>query len=104
VWVGLISSALGVLAIPPRLALAGVHRLATGRRAILDVTVDREGGLVARARLRTGLLRSAADPGVVGVLLRLRAPPGGWATCQDLRAAVQHLRQRGKREIGRAHV
>ncbi len=94
---GLSSALLGLLLIPPRIALSGLHRLATGRKAVLDVTVERAPGLLARERLRMGLRRAGDDPRVVAVLLRLREAPGGWAACQDLRAVVQELRQKGKR-------
>ncbi len=90
------SSVIAALALPPRLALRGVHRLATGRHAVLDVEIEQGDEILARERLRRGLVLAAEDPGVVAVLLRLRGAPGGWAACQDLRAAIAGLRARGR--------
>lgn len=83
-------------AVPVGIALGVVHRLATGRDAVLDLTVDRVADLKARDALLRRIRRVANDPNVAGLLLRLKAPPAGWAACQDLRAAIVAVRSAGK--------
>ncbi len=94
---GVASSLLSVATLPVRVALGVWHRYATGHGTVLDVTVGPVGSLVDRERFRTALRRVGDDDHVAAVLLRLREPPGGWATVQDLRQAVIELRQKGKK-------
>ncbi|MEQ1505889.1 MAG: S49 family peptidase, partial [Myxococcota bacterium] len=72
------------------------HRFATGRDVVLDVVIDRRADLHDRTQRLHRLRRVADDPLVAAVVLRLREPPGGWAACQDLRAAIAHVRASGK--------
>lgn len=94
---GVGSTLSAVLALPPWLALSALHRFATGRSAVLDVTVRAQGSLLERERFRALLRDAGDDPNVVALLVRLREAPGGWATCQDLRATLAGLRQKGKK-------
>lgn len=84
-----------LLALPVAGAAWLVHRRLTGTTGVLTVQVDaRQGLLDADAWLRR-LRRAASDPGVVAVLLEIRALPGGWATASDLRDVIAALRGSG---------
>ncbi len=87
--------ALSLISLPLTLVGRGVHRLATGATAIVDVTVTPTLELRDRQRFLHRLERLADDPLVAGVLLRLQGPWAGWAALQDLRARVLAIRQRG---------
>lgn len=92
---GLGSLVSSVLAVPPIAALSALQWWRTGQHAVLDVTVERLGSLEERERLRLGLRRAGGDTRIDAVLLRLREAPGGWSTCQDLRAMITELRSKG---------
>jgi len=69
-----------------------VHRRITGPRIWLEVQVGPQGPM-ATARQLAALRRAADDPLVAGVLLDVKAPPGGWATVWDWRETIHHLRR-----------
>ena len=79
------------LAVVGRLA----HRLATGTSAVLDVVVEPIADLRDRQVWLHALRRAATDPLVTGVVLRLEGPPGGWASCSDLRNTIIEVRKAG---------
>lgn len=93
---GLARIGAALAAVPVGLALGVVHRMATGRDAVLDVTIDRVADLKARDALLRRLRRAADDPNVAALVLRFKAPPAGWAACQDLRGVIVALRSAGK--------
>ena len=86
----------GLVALPLRLALRTLHRAWTGSSAILDLTIQAVPDLRERHRFLHRLHRVAQESGVEALLLRLRAPIGGWAAMHDLREVVQELRRAGK--------
>jgi protease-4 len=85
-----------LLSVPVGLAAGAVHRLATGSSAVLDVRVGRHEGLRERDSFLRRLQRAAHDPHLAAVLLRIDAPPGGWASCEDLRSVVTRIRASGR--------
>jgi protease-4 len=85
-----------VASIPGGAVARGVRRWGTGSAPVIDIEVKRLEDGLERAALLELLGRIALAPHVVGVLLRVSAPPGGWAACQDLREAIEALRDAGK--------
>lgn len=83
------------LALPVRL----VHRLRFGSAVVLELRLDASEHAVETALLVRALRRAAADPRVVGLLLWIEAPPGGWASGEDLRDALHAFRAANKRVI-----
>lgn len=83
-------------AIPAGALFRTLQGLSTGGNAILDLEVVRWEDAMLRQHAIHKLMRAAADPSVAGLLLRLEAPPGSWASCQDLRATIQRVRKAGK--------
>ncbi len=83
-----------VASIPGGAVARGVRRWGTGSAPVIDIEVKRLEDGLERAALLELLGRIALAPHVVGVLLRVSAPPGGWAACQDLREAIE-ARERG---------
>lgn len=83
-------------ALPIGMTLGAIHRAVTGPAAIVDVPIRRAEDVIARQRMVHRIRRMGYDPSVAGVLLRLQAPPGGYAACQDLRAAIASVRRTGK--------
>lgn len=88
---------MGWLAVPPRVLLRAAHRTFTGREAVLDVPIESIPDLLHRDRFLRRLRGAARDPRVSAVVLRLRAPPAGWAASQDLVAAIAELRSSGRK-------
>lgn len=84
----------------PLVVAAGMlHRSVTGHQGVLHVVVD-GGGDAASTSVWLRLLDLARDDaGLDVVLLELRAPPGGYATCGDLRRVIARLRACGKRVV-----
>jgi len=97
--VAAISVAVKLMSIPLALLATGWRRLATGRGALLELVIETDADPVSRQRLLRDLLRVADDPRVVGLLLRVRSAPAGWAACEDLRAVLGRLRARGVRTV-----
>lgn len=94
--VGPLGRLVELLAWPVAGAVELVHGRLTGSCAILEVDVE-EATSVLQAQVRLEQLRQVCDdPRVVGLWLRLRAAPGGWATTSDLREVVLALRAAGK--------
>ncbi|MCB9690027.1 MAG: S49 family peptidase [Alphaproteobacteria bacterium] len=91
------SSVLGALALLPRVALRGLHRGLTGQQAVLDVTVERMPDLMQRDRFLRRLGGVVDDARVVAVVLRLHAPPAGWAALQDLVDVIRRIRESGRK-------
>jgi protease-4 len=92
---GLMGRGAALAAYPVGALVRVVHRMMTGKDVILDVTIDRVPELHVRDQLIRRLKRTAKDPLVGGVLLRLRNSPAGWASCQDLRDAITEIRAAG---------
>ena len=83
-------------AVPFGMTLGAVHRAVSGPAAIVDVKIRRGETVIDRQLLVHRLRRMGYDSNVAAVLLRLHAPPGGYAACQDLRAAIATIRRTGK--------
>jgi protease-4 len=92
----LVRAAARLLSVPVGVAGRVVHRVATGSAAVLDVPIQRHEGLRERELFLRRLRRAGQDPQLAAVLLRIAAPPGGWAACEDLRTVVGELRASGK--------
>ncbi len=90
-WFGTIASA------PAGFLAKSAHRLATGRRAVIEVPIAAMEDASTRAAFLHRFRRLAEDLQVAGVLLRIDGPPGGWAPTQDLRQAILGLRRARKR-------
>jgi protease-4 len=86
-----------ITAAPVRALTRGVRRALTRGGRILELHLDRVPDVRQRAILVERVRRVALDPGVVGLLIRIDAAPGGWAATGDLRAAILHVRASGKR-------
>lgn len=86
----------GSLSLPTSLALGAMHRGVLGPSAVLDLRVKRVVDVMDRVALVHRLRRTALDPSVAGVLLRLQEAPGGYAACHDLRTAIATVRRSGK--------
>lgn len=85
-----------VVALPVGGVFRFFQRRRTSSHAILEVTVERRLDVIEREQWLQSLRRAAADEAVEGVLFRIRSAPGGWAACQDLRAAIAVLARAGK--------
>jgi len=85
-----------LLAIPLSGAVRFFHERVDGPRVVLDLKVERWEDLQERQAMLIRLRSAAASSVVAGVLLRFRDAPGGWAFCQDMRAAVMACRKAGK--------
>ncbi len=84
-------AAAGVAAMPARWVSFGMHRLATGSHAVVEVVVTPQSELMDRQALIEQLTRMAHDPAVAGVVFRFDGSPGGWAAATDLRASIELL-------------
>jgi len=85
-----------LLAIPVSGAVRFFHERIDGPRVVLDLEVERWEDLQQRQATLIRLRSAAASTVVGGVLLRFRDAPGGWAFCQDMRAALMTCRRAGK--------
>lgn len=85
-----------VVALPITLVVRAFRQVRQGPAAILDLTVERSEDTVERARLLAQLRRVPDDGTVSAVLLRIDAPPGNWASCQDLREVIETIRESGR--------
>ncbi len=85
------------LAVLPLLMVVNLlRRLVVGRETILRVRIKEVPSLQDRHRLLTSLRRVADDPRVVGLVLELEEPFGGWAANHDLREVLIELRESGR--------
>lgn len=84
-------AAAGVAAMPARWLSFGMHRLATGSHALVEVVIKPQSELLDRQTLIEQLTRMAHDPAVAGVVFRFDGSPGGWAAATDLRASIALL-------------
>jgi protease-4 len=91
-------AALG-LAFPLGTVWGAWHRLLTSKHAIVDVTVEKHEDGQARDAWLQGVRHLAEDDHVEAVVFTIDAPPGGYAACQDLRAAIGALKAAGKSTI-----
>lgn len=82
-----------IAAVPVLGVLDLIHDARTGAHTLLEVQVDHVEEPLELERLLEGLRRAARDPRIEVVLLNLRAPPGGWAACQDLARVITELRE-----------
>lgn len=73
-----------------------IHGFRTGQHAIVEVDVEGAGDTYERQRLLVALDRLRHDERVEAVLFHVKASPGGRAAIQDVRAAIQSLREAGK--------
>lgn len=83
-------------AVPVGMSLGAIHRAVSGPAAIIDVRIRRAEDVMQRQGWVHRIRRMGYDANVAAVLLRLEAPPGGYAACQDLRAAIATVRRTGK--------
>jgi protease-4 len=67
----------------------------SGSQAVVDVTLTRVPDLVEREQQLHRIRRMGNDPNVAAILLRIEAPPGGYAACQDLRGVIKATRAAG---------
>lgn len=72
-----------------------MQRASSSRNTVLDLRVTRQADIRSRSLLVERLLRVADDADIKAVLLRIDAPPGGWAATGDLRDAILALREAG---------
>lgn len=86
----------GAVSLPLGMVWSRWRRVRTGRQAVVEVDVVRLEDALHRERWLQALRRLASDPSVEAVLFKVEAPPGGWAACQDLRAAIKGLSAAGK--------
>ncbi len=91
-------AALG-LAFPLGTVWGAWHRLLTTKHAIVDVEVTKHDDSQAREAWLRGVRNLAEDDFVEAVVFTIEAPPGGYAACQDLRAAIQKLKDAGKSTV-----
>lgn len=84
-----------IASIPAGAAVRAVQG-AIGGAVVLLADIRRGDDARDRAAFLHRLRRAAADPDVKGVLLTLEGPPGGWASCSDLRRVIADLRAAGK--------
>jgi len=74
---------------------AALHGWLSGSQAVVDVKITRVPDILGRQQLVHRIRRMGLDTNVAAVLLRIEAPPGGYAACQDLRAAIASVRASG---------
>lgn len=86
----------GVFSLPVGVLVSVVHRLAVGKQAVVEVRINQISDVLERQAVIHRVRRMAGDERVQAVLLRIEAPPGGYAACSDLREAVSIIRKAGK--------
>jgi len=87
--------AVGAAALPFYWMSTALHGWLTGSQGVVDVTITRGADILTRQRMLHRLRRMGTDPNVAAVLLRIEAPPGGYASCQDLRSTIASVRRTG---------
>jgi protease-4 len=95
------SMVLSLLAAPARLGVGLVRRVQLRGRVVVEVGLGHDGSagrrsLASDLAVLEGLRRMADDPAVRAVVVDLRNISAGWATLQQLRQALVHLRDCGK--------
>ncbi len=85
----------GAAALPFYWMGGAFHGWLTGPQGVVDMTIGRGEDLLARQRVLHRIRRMGTDPNVAAILLRIEAPPGGYAACQDLRGAIACVRRTG---------
>lgn len=86
-----------LVALPLRVGVGLVHRLATGSGALVDIVVAPGDDLAAGALMLARVRRLVDDPLVRAVFLDVRGAPGSWATCEDWRRVILELRTSGRK-------
>lgn len=81
---------------PMSAALRRVRRLRTSRHAVVWVDVEPIEDVFDREQWLQSVRGLATDGNVEAVVFKVLGPPGGWAACQDLRAAIVDLRKADK--------
>ena len=85
-----------IIVLLPRIVLRFLHSLVTGRTAILDLEIEALESSRDRQKIFSAIRDAAEDDRIMGIVLRLREAPGGWATTQDLGNVIHHVRESGK--------
>jgi protease IV len=95
-------SGAALLVSPVRAVTRLLRRSIMGRGRIVEIDVHALPDVRARAMFALRVRRLARDPAVVGVVLRVDSPPGGWGATGDLRDAIGVVRAAGKKVV--AHL
>ena len=85
-----------LIALPFRWLARILDGITSGPALVLDLEIEQDPSSIERQKMLDVLRGASGDDRVVGVLLRIRTPLGGWATAQDLGTVIHELREAGK--------